>query len=443
MADDLDKEAHDSDFDFDDAEDFGDDGSQSLGNVVQNNMAVKIAIIAGVFVLIIGGLILFGGGDDEEVRSKMGVEGAGDVREIAGGEEELPPSYREALEQYNQEGEEEAYQQDTSFIPVPTDPTQKTGIVVPSDSQLEEDPLERWRILQEQAARQKEQQALVEQQNPQIDENADERRQQAVQELAEGMITSMDQLSSLSYVRNLNTVDVTEEEYYQELEEQARERAELAAENAAAAAEAVAADNVKVLISEGEIEYAQLLIQANSDIPGPVLAQIVTGPLSGNRIVGTFTREEKYLVITFETIIIDGQSVSIEAVAVDPATNLTGVATEVDNRYFKRLVLPVAANFIEGLAGAIAETQVTTTTTTDVAATTETNNQLDTEEEVATAIEDAGEELSDFVEEEADRTEILVRVDAGTPIGILFLEPVLEEVPASAGSNSITSQFVN
>ena len=39
MADDLDKEAHDSDFDFDDADDFGDDGSQSLGNVVQNNMA--------------------------------------------------------------------------------------------------------------------------------------------------------------------------------------------------------------------------------------------------------------------------------------------------------------------------------------------------------------------------------------------------------------------
>ena len=77
---------------------------------------------------------------------------------------------------------------------------------------------------------------------------------------------------------------------------------------------------------------------------------------------------------------------------------------------------------------------------------TESDNELDTEEEVATAIEEAGEKVSEFVEEEADRTEILVKVAAGTPVGILFLEPVLEEPlsPATAASpsNSGTPQFV-
>ena len=150
--------------------------------------------------------------------------------------------------------------------------------------------------------------------------------------------------------------------------------------------------------------------------------------------------------MTFETVIIDGQSVPINAVAVDPDTNLTGVVTEVDNRYFKRLVLPVAANFIEGLAGAIAETRTTTTTSTDITSVTESDNELDTEEEIATAIEEAGEKISEFVEEEADRTEILVKVAAGTPVGILFLEPVVEEplVPAAATSatGSGSPQFV-
>lgn len=426
MADDLDREAHDADFDFDEADDFADTTAPSIGSVVQNNAMVKVAIIAGVFIVIIGGLVLFGGGDESETRSQMRVDNPGNVREVPGGEDELPPSYQDALEQYNEEGVEEAIKQDDSFIPVPTSPTKNTGIQVPGDGGLQEDPLERWRMLQEEAARQKQRQLAVEEEVD--DGGAAERRRQAVQELASNMLASMEQLSSINYTRPLNSNDITSADYY----------AELFAEDEEGVIDpgAQLPQEVNVIIPEGEIEYAQMLIQANSDIPGPVLAQIVTGPLAGKRVVGSFSREEKYLVMTFETVIIDGQSVPINAVAVDPDTNLTGVVTDVDNRYFKRLILPVAANFIEGLAGAIAETRTTTTTTTDVTSVTESNNELDTEEEVATAIEEAGEKISEFVEEEADRTEILVKVAAGTPVGILFLEPVVEAPPASATTAS-------
>ena len=436
MADDLDREAHDADFDFDEADDFGDTTAPSIGSVVQNNAMVKVAIIAGVFIVIIGGLVLFGGGDESDTRSQMRVDNPSNVREVPGGEDELPPSYQDALEQYNEEGVENAVKQDDSFIPVPTSPTKNTGIQVPGDGGLQEDPLERWRMLQEEAARQKQRQLAVEEEVD--DGGAADRRRQAVQELASNMLSSMEQLSSINYTRNLNSNDITSAAYYEELfaedEESVMEPGSQLPQE------------VNVIIPEGEIEYAQLLIQANSDIPGPVLAQIVTGPLAGKRVVGSFSREEKYLVMTFETVIIDGQSVPINAVAVDPDTNLTGVVTEVDNRYFKRLVLPVAANFIEGLAGAIAETRTTTTTSTDITSVTESDNELDTEEEIATAIEEAGEKISEFVEEEADRTEILVKVAAGTPVGILFLEPVVEEplVPATATSatGSGAPQFV-
>ena len=55
---------------------------------------------------------------------------------------------------------------------------------------------------------------------------------------------------------------------------------------------------------------------------------------------------------------------------------------------------------------------------------TEETADADTKEEVASGIAEAGQELREILDEMADDVEVLVRIEAGTPIGVLFVEPV-------------------
>lgn len=439
MADDLDKENQETDFGIGDRDEFDDfNNQQTLSGAIQNNAAVKIGIIAAAFVLIIGGFLLFGGSSKKEEVSSIGTSGSG-IKE-APTTSEVTDSYKEAIREFNEEGEETATNTGESFIPIPTGPAKNTGIVVPGDGDIKEDPLERWRLLQEERAKKQVERVALESNQKQKEDPEVVRRREAVEALSKAMLGSMDTLAGLTPVRNMSVENIMDDkEYYEKLKEEENQkeidemdrRQRLLEKRAELAQIDPTLQNAEpqgtLLVPEGTIEYAQMLIQANSDIPGPVLAQIVTGPLAGSRVIGSFSVEDEYLVIEFKSVVVDGRSVPIEAVAVDPDTNLTGVVTEVDHRYFKRLVLPVAANFVEGLAGAIAQTQTTTNVTGDVVVVD--NTDLDTKEEIATAIEDAGEELSDFLDQEANRTKILVKVAAGTPIGILFTSPVIEGLP--------------
>ncbi|MBI3418534.1 MAG: hypothetical protein HY053_00160, partial [Proteobacteria bacterium] len=44
----------------------------------------------------------------------------------------------------------------------------------------------------------------------------------------------------------------------------------------------------RMIVAAGTIAYAQLLVEANSDIPGPILAEVMSGPFAGARVVGQF-----------------------------------------------------------------------------------------------------------------------------------------------------------
>jgi intracellular multiplication protein IcmE len=143
--------------------------------------------------------------------------------------------------------------------------------------------------------------------------------------------------------------------------------------------------------------------------------------------MGSFSVEDEYLVLNFDQIIKDGRSYPINGMAVDPATSLPGLATEVDKRYFKRIFLPAASKFIEGVAEAITETggtSVLSSTTGETVA--EETEDLDLNEELMKGVSEASEIVTEMLEEISDGTEILVRVEAGTPFGILFVEPVYE-----------------
>ena len=179
----------------------------------------------------------------------------------------------------------------------------------------------------------------------------------------------------------------------------------------------------KILVSAGEIVYAQTLTEANTDAPGPVLAQIMSGPLKGSRVMGGFANTEDFLTITFDRVIYQGRIVDVDAIALDVDTTLPGVATDVDNRYFTRIVLPAAAAFVEGFGAAVADSGSTTVSVEGETVTTETND-IDTREELLGGVAEATERLAEFMDEEADKTKHMIKVAAGTAIGILFVDEI-------------------
>lgn len=179
---------------------------------------------------------------------------------------------------------------------------------------------------------------------------------------------------------------------------------------------------IKDLVSAGTVSYAQLLTEANSDVPGPILAQVLSGPLAGARAVGAFQVKNEYLVLQFSKASLKGIDYNISAVALDPDTTLGGMATEVDERYFTRVVLPAAASFMEGLGQALGQgnSSVTTSGTTTIA----TQSSAGFKQGAYQGLSQAATTAGQFFQSQANTTKVLVRVAAGTPIGLFFTQSV-------------------
>jgi len=416
------------DFDLGEFDDSGFDdvgGQNTLSDIWKNNPIVKFVVIGGAVVLLIIGFIVFGK-KSESVPVSM-VSGNSEVAELPG-QNEVSPAFQQAIEDVNERRVEEAIRTGESTMPMSADPMKGT-IPLQFEEPDEEDPLERWRRLQEERIRQ--QQAVVPepapqpvpvQQQPQPVDTVTP----AINALSPAMSAQIEGILNGQFEPTLNVVQVANQDYLEGLQEEANIKLEkeLEKQNQAIAAAAEETTIIEdILLPAGTIEYGQLITEANTDAPGPVLAIISSGPLKGSRIIGSFTATDNYLTLSFNTVVIDGVSYSADAVAIDPNTTLPGIVTEVDNRYFKRVMLPTAAAFITGLTEAISESGTTTVTINNETVTEESQDQ-DSGQEVASGIAGAGEEIEELLNEIADGVEPMIRVAAGTPIGILFTSAV-------------------
>jgi len=418
--------------DFDD--DFSDGGfddfnseSNSLGDIWRNNPLVKVgAILLGVAILV-AGFILFGGKPEEDQISRVGSATA--VNE-APGSSEISETYRQAIEEENTNRVEDAQRTGTSAIPMPVDPP-KGMISVEPVQKTEEDPLERWRRMQEKRIKEQRIQPQQQQQQNLPEPEPVDTVTPAINALAEAMADQMGSVLGAQKINTTNTVGVASLSYLEQIA--AKEEAELQAQLDALAADNLVAtgntalDDENILLPAGTIEYAQLVTAVSTDAPGPVLAEIVTGPLKGARAIGTFSENFNFLTLNFNSFVIEDVNFSSQAVAIDPNTTLPGVVTNIDRRYFSRIILPAAAEFIEGFSGALADSGRTTITVNADGTSTQTTdtNDLDTDEAVAAGIEEAGERIADLAEDRADQIKQLLEISAGTPIGLLFTQPVI------------------
>ena len=381
-------------------------GGSSLGDLWKHSPAVKIGVVLVGFVIILGGLILFGGGEDKVSGSVS--SGGSTVRGVAGTEQVSPEMQRE-IEEYNIEQVEQAIETGGSALPVPITPP-RGGVLAGDDAAVADDPLQRWRKIQEERQRREEQQAPD---LPSVDPNAE-----TIDALAQAMLAQMQNVIENADPTTMTYVEVTNDKFFEEEDD--------GSDSSGSDPIVDEEEPINILLPAGTIEYAQLLIEANSDVPGPVLAQVVSGPLAGSKMLGDFQMEEDYLVLNFNSIVIDGVSHGISAVALNPATSNPGLVTEYDGRYFKRVLLPAAAEFITGFAEAVSTTNTTNVTVENDTVIEETP-KLDTEEELYAGLEKGANVAARFLTAEANATKPLIKVAAGTPIGILFTEPVLEE----------------
>lgn len=390
---------------------------ESLMDAWRNKPLFKLLIIMGVVgVAMAGALGAFSGSPAIET-ARIGK--APNLNEVPGGQ--ASPFFVEQNKQANEQRVNQAMEQGGSAIPTPVGNNVDLSELT---DKHRKDPLlefraETERLKQEMRAEQKQsaeqvqilQQQMMQKTQEVEDDSLAKAMQRQMQELMEGWVP-----------RKMTSVQGAELPKDQMA---APGGPGLAQPVSGGAADAPVQPSVKTLVSAGSVNYAQLLTEANSDVPGPILVQILSGPLSGGRAIGRFQTMGDYLVLTFSLVSFKGKDYSINAMALDPDTTLGGMATEVDHRYFSRLVLPAAASFMSSFGSTLGSGSATTTST-DSGIIVEQAKQGYKDAAFA-GLGQMGETMSQFFQSEAGQIKPLVRVAVGTPMGLFFLQPVKDE----------------
>jgi intracellular multiplication protein IcmE len=435
----------------DPAENDGNEGPRpGFKEIWRSNPSLKIfAIVAGIGFLLIS-YIVFGAGGEEEDKNQVSIVGASKGVSQPPGTAELPPAYEEAVRKATEKRIEEAMQTGGSALPTPiARPAERIEAPV----QIEEkDPLSEWRREAEarRAERKKEDEAkapaatapvappalpvapLVTQATqqvvaaapappppPPLPTNPTPEQVQAYAGQMQGQISTImgTQVPKESVLIKLGTEQKAATE-----QAAAKQQAISAQQRASSANGTNQTAKSPPIITVGTIAYAQTLTEANSDVPGPILAEIASGPLVGGRAIGSFSVAEDKLVLQFNRVVKDGKDYSIQTYAIDPATTLTAMSTDVNRHYLTRVFIPAAATFIRSYAQAVSQ-QDTTVVVTNGTVVSESQNKLNPKEQLFQALNQAGQRASQVIDEDSERP-ITVKVAMGTRIGLLFVENV-------------------
>lgn len=175
-----------------------------------------------------------------------------------------------------------------------------------------------------------------------------------------------------------------------------------------------------VLANPGYISFGELDTALNSNEPGPVRAQIVSGRFHGAVLLGGFQREHDRLVVDFQEMTWNHQSYSISAYAINAKTARTYVATSVNHHTLARWGSLIAASFLGGVDNALDMANTNETLGNGYAVVTQ---QLTDGEIPLYAAGNVGNVLTPILAKRFDEPPT-VREAQGAAIGILFMKPV-------------------
>ena len=173
------------------------------------------------------------------------------------------------------------------------------------------------------------------------------------------------------------------------------------------------------LFDVGDVLYAMNTIAINSDVPGPVMIELVSGRLRGGKFIGSFVRHNKFLLLKFNAFAYQGKTYPVDALAVDPATSGVAVRSDVDSHYIERWGGLIAASFLEGFSEAVSNSG-TSTKTSDVSVSV-THPTYSTADQMWIAAGKVGEKLAEPMLENFYRPPT-VYLAPGTEMGILIVK---------------------
>ncbi len=439
------------DVDIDTQEDFDKEPQQkaSLKDTWDNNPMLKIAAVVVVVGALAGGyLMLFGGETDTNI-SRMG---PGTTIKNKAGATNLDIEYEEAIKKENEVRATAAEKGAGSSMPIPIGRPNEDALSIPPAQKAEAgDPLQEWRAKAEARRLSLESESAPpeeEVQAPDIVPMVQPIRPQPTMKLdpqaAKALTQQMQAIIATQAPKPATRARVTKSPNLWIRKKKADARA-LAEKNSSEGEGGVggtkvasagggtksasgapgtksAAAKAELIVPAGNIAYAQLLNDLNSDIKGPALAQIMSGPFEGGRAMGEFTKQDEYLTLTFRRIIKDGVAYSINGIALNEETTLGAHQSDVDHHYFARVILPMAAQFLTGYTAAASETGTTVTQTSGGGQTQETPPP-DPKQQLMEGANAAAGTLAGIITEDSDRP-ITIYVNRGTTMGILFMDSV-------------------
>lgn len=440
---------NENDIDIDAQEDFEKEPQQkaSLKETWDSNPLLKIAAVILGLALLGGGYFIFLG--NEEVQNRSGVAGDTTGAKQVVGQEVNDPEYTKRVAEQNKKQAEAQKAGGGSFVPTPIAPAENQTLALPATPNAPQgDPLAEWRakteakrvkMEQEQQPEEKEveQPEVVPMVTPIHPQPTMKMDPNAARQLAEQMRTIITtQTPAVPSRMNITPRTSAWIQKVRKDEEEARRNkgvvsttSSMAGTNQIAGERGIGGTTAgapvdakkKIILTAGTIAYAQLINDLNSDVKGPALAQVLSGPFEGGRAIGAFQKQDEYLTLNFTHIIKDGVSYSVTAIALDENTTLTGINSDVDHHYFARIVVPAAANFIKGYAQAASQPQQTQTALGSGISTT--TAQPSVHEQIMKGVTEAANETSTLIKDAAPK-DITVKLWHGTTMGLLFTAPV-------------------
>jgi intracellular multiplication protein IcmE len=187
----------------------------------------------------------------------------------------------------------------------------------------------------------------------------------------------------------------------------------------------------RVLVPAGRGVFAHMVLAASSDSEGPVVLQADSGPLAGDRMIGSFGKATSNgsgsadrLVVRINTIEHQGQSIGVDAIVTAPETMETTVASSVDQHYLMRFALPAAGAVVAGLGQALATTSNTVGVLSPLGGTSYAT-QLNLSQQAGVAAGVAAQQLATTLNQQAPHGPT-VHLDANVSVGVMFLADVRE-----------------
>lgn len=205
--------------------------------------------------------------------------------------------------------------------------------------------------------------------------------------------------------------------------------------------------NNNTMIKAGAILFGVLNTAINSDEPGPVLVTIVDGQYKGAKLIGSIQSSPQIpgsngptkLILSFTTMNVPylPESISVSAVAIDPDTARTALASDVDHHYVERYGSLFASSFLEGYGRAITQAG-STTTVSPFGGTNTTYSNLTGIQEVAAGFGQVGQSWGQQLGDTFNRQNT-VTINSGVSVGILFLS----DVTPDSGNTPTTPATMN